>query len=71
MSTSRRGLHVKSLPPEQAAPTVVEDVDGFEGDVLIMKMPNRSSRLVFLRPHVLLRLPPPVRTFQFAFEDLT
>ena len=33
MSTSRRGRHVESLPPEQAAPTVVDDVDGSEGDV--------------------------------------
>ena len=34
MSTSRRGRHVESLPLEQAAHTVVEDVDGFEGDVI-------------------------------------
>ena len=33
MATSRRGRHVESLPPEQTAPTAVEDVDGFEGDV--------------------------------------
>ena len=33
MSTSRRGRHVESLPPEQASPTVVDDVDGFDGDV--------------------------------------
>ncbi len=33
MSTSRRGRHVESLPPEQVAPAVVDDVDGSEGDV--------------------------------------
>jgi len=32
MSTSRRGRHVESLPPKQAAPTVIEGVDCFEGD---------------------------------------
>ena len=32
-SNSPRGSHVESLPQEQAAPTVVDDVDGSEGDI--------------------------------------
>ena len=33
MATSGRGCHVESLPPKQEAPTVIDDVDGFEGGV--------------------------------------
>ncbi len=35
MSTSRRGRHVESLPTEAAAPTVPEDADDLEPDVIL------------------------------------
>ncbi len=34
MSTSRRGRHVEILPTEKAAPTVPEDADDLEPDVI-------------------------------------
>ena len=34
MSTSRRGRRVESLPVEEAAPTVPEDADDLEHDVI-------------------------------------
>ncbi len=34
MSTSRRGRHVESIPVEEAAPTVPEDADDLEPDVI-------------------------------------
>ncbi len=34
MSTSRRGRHVESLPTEEATPTVPEDADNLEPDVI-------------------------------------
>ncbi len=33
-SISRRGRHVESLPAEEAAPTVLEDADDLEPDVI-------------------------------------
>ncbi len=67
MSTSRRGHHVESLPANEAAPTVPEDADDLEPDVISEVDEVDAEPLLLLRMlhHLVkIRQPPQVRPFE-------
>jgi hypothetical protein len=62
MSTSRRRRHVEIVPLEAANPTGVEDIDGFEGDVIPLLDYEDSEPLTSIDQQVSPPCSPPTTT---------